>query len=99
MQDYIVKIWLENWVKVIVCGLISAIVLQYRKHFAYRKGTQLLLKSQLLQFYNKYSERGEVPFYARETIRELYEQYKALGGNGTMTVLMEKLDNLPTNHD
>ena len=99
MPDYIVKIWLENWVKVVVCGIVSAILLQYRKYFAYRKGTQVLLKAQLLQFYNKYSDRGEVPIYARETICELYEQYKALGGNGTMTVLMQKLNNLPTRHD
>jgi len=37
-----------------------------------------------------------VPIYARENIEQLYAQYTNLGGNGTITELMNKLRAMPT---
>ena len=59
-------------------------------------GTQALLRAQIIHIYNKYIEKGYVPIYERENVNELYEQYKNLGGNGTIKTLMQKLDDLPT---
>ncbi len=41
-------------------------------------------------------DKGYCPIYALENINTLYKQYHALGGNETVTELVEKLKYLPT---
>ena len=41
-------------------------------------------------------ERGYCPIYARDALELVYEAYHKLGGNGTITNLMQRLRDLPT---
>lgn len=41
-------------------------------------------------------DKGFCPIYALENINALYAQYHALGGNGIVTEIIEKLKSLPT---
>ena len=56
---------------------------------------QALLRDRIIWTYNHYMEKGFCPIYGQENIHEMYSQYKALGGNGAVTKLMEDFEKLP----
>lgn len=59
-------------------------------------GVQAILRDRIIGSYNHYMEKGYYPIYAQENVNRLYEQYHNLGGNGTVTHLVEELETLPT---
>lgn len=63
---------------------------------AVKLGLQALLRSQMISDYNKYSEKGFAPVYARDNFENCWKQYHSLGGNGVMDDLHEKFLDLPT---
>ena len=63
---------------------------------AQQKGIQALLRAQLIGDYNKWSERGYAPIYARENFENCYKNYHALGENGVMDDIRRKFMELPT---
>ena len=63
---------------------------------AIKLGLQSLLRSQLLSDWNKWSEKGYAPIYARENFQNCWKQYHALGANGVMDDIHEKFFGLPT---
>lgn len=72
-------------------------LLNFKKRLsATEKGVQALLRSSIITLYNKYIDKGYMPIYERENLDHLYTEYKALGGNGVIENLKEKLDKLPT---
>lgn len=58
-------------------------------------GMICVLRQQMIQDYNKYSERGEMPLYAKRTFVDCFDSYKALGGNGYMAEIYDKAMDLP----
>lgn len=64
-------------------------------NLALKLGLQALLRSQLIGDYNKWSERGYAPIYARENFENCWKQYHELGANGVMDGIHEKFENLP----
>lgn len=62
---------------------------------ALKLGIQALLRSQMIADYNKYSEKGYAPMYARENFENCWKQYHSLGANGVMDDLHEKFLDLP----
>ena len=69
---------------------------QKRKEDAVGLGVQALLRDRIIQAYNHYIEKGYCPIYALENVEEMYRQYHALGGNGAITELVERVKELPT---
>lgn len=63
---------------------------------AVKLGLQALLRSQMISDYNKYSEKGFAPVYARDNFENCWKQYHSLGVNGVMDDLHEKFLDLPT---
>lgn len=63
---------------------------------AVKLGLQALLRSQMFSDYNKYSEKGFAPVYARDNFENCWKQYHSLGANGVMDDLHEKFLDLPT---
>lgn len=63
---------------------------------AVKLGLQALLRSQMISDYNKYSEKGFAPVYARDNFENCWKQYHSLGANGVMDDLYEKFLDLPT---
>ena len=63
---------------------------------AVKLGLQALLRSQMISDYNKYSEKGFAPVYARDNFENCWKQYHSLGANGVMDDLQEKFLDLPT---
>lgn len=63
---------------------------------AVKLGLQALLRSQMISDYNKYSEKGFAPVYARDNFENCWKQYHSLWANGVMDDLHEKFLDLPT---
>lgn len=68
-----------------------------QKHMnAFTNGVKSLLRSEIIRNYEKYTDRGYCPIYAREPLSHVYEAYHALGGNSTATDLYKKTMALPS---
>jgi len=59
-------------------------------------GVQALLRDRLIEKYDKYSDKGYAPIYARENFENMWTQYHNLGVNGVMDSLHAKFMELPT---
>lgn len=103
LPQWIVDYWIE-WA---MAGLAGMLGLGYRKlskrlktanqeSDALRQGMRALLRDRLIQQYNYYTDKGRWPIYARDSMLDMYKQYKALGGNGAITSIMQDLEELPT---
>lgn len=99
MLEFIVKYWIEVFFGLICTGMgvIGKILYeQHKKNKALEKGVEALLRNGIVQTYNKWSEKGYCPIYARENAVRMYEPYHILGGNDVATDLIEDLKKLPT---
>ncbi|MBE6890040.1 MAG: hypothetical protein E7485_08520 [Ruminococcaceae bacterium] len=59
------------------------------------KGTQCLLRAEIIRSHEKYIDRGYCPVYAKESLTRAYQAYHKLGGNDVATALYEQLMSLP----
>lgn len=51
-----------------------------------------LLRDRFYEGYKCHVRAGYFPINDREIMRDIYEQYHALGGNGVIAYLMEELE-------
>ena len=81
-------------------AILSGIIAYVRKiqndGKALKAGIQALLRAELIKSWEKWSERGYAPIYARENFENCWVQYHALGANGVMDNIHEKFLELPT---
>ena len=80
-------------------AILSRLHRQEAQQKALEKGVQALLRDRMLHSYNKYTELGYAPVYAKENFENLYQQYHGLGGNGVMTQLRVAFMELPTEQE
>lgn len=81
----------------LIIGWLAARVGTGKKEIrALKKGMQALLRDRLLQSYRYYVEKGYATAEERDNWENMYRQYHALGENGVMDNLREKLLDLPT---
>ena len=97
----------ENWVKWLFAAALALLTAAWRivaarlkeeheKNLAIAEGVQSLLRESIVANYNRYSDRGFCPIYAKESIKKVYHAYHDLGGNDVATDLYDKLLKLPT---
>ena len=92
------------WILTVVCTILAFTVKRLTNKIkcfdvqwnAMHEGTKAMLRSNIINEYEKYKSRGGVPIYARENIEDLYKHYKVLGGNGVIDGLIKELGELPT---
>lgn len=72
------------------------LIKRIKRQEAIEEGILAILRDRIIQVYNHYNEKGYCPIYAKDNVEEMYRQYHLLGGNGTVTGLVEKLRELPT---
>ena len=63
---------------------------------AVKLGIQALLRAQMISEWNRWSDKGYAPIYARENFQNCWNQYHALGVNGVMDDIHNKFMALPT---
>jgi len=65
------------------------------KEKALSDGVQALLRESIVSAYNKYTDKGFCPIYAKESIKKVYTAYHNLEGNDVATSLYQKLLTMP----
>jgi len=105
-MDWILKYWVEVVFSLIMAGagvafrhVTSRIKRDEAEQRAIKNGMQALLRDRIYQAYNHYLDKGYYPIYARDNTNSLLNEYKALGGNGTVPDLMKRLAQLPTDEE
>ena len=63
---------------------------------ATKLGVQALLRAQMISDYNKWSDLGYAPIYARQNFENCWGHYHTLGANGVMDDIHAKFLQLPT---
>lgn len=99
---YIQAHWVE-WLFVVISGLIglgyrnicARLKIEQEKNKAIAEGVQSLLRESIVDNYNKYTDRGYCPIYAKESIKRVYVAYHKLNGNDVATELYHKLLAMP----
>ncbi len=91
---------LQTVINILAGMVISYLFAMYRQkkkeNDALKAGLQALLRDRIIQAYNHYvDDKGWIPIYAMESINTCYKSYEALGENGVIDGLMEKLKELP----
>jgi len=95
-----------NWVEWLFAAATAALAWCYRsisarlkieqtKNEAIAAGVQSLLRESIVNNYNKYSERGYAPIWAKESMKKCYAAYHNLGGNDVATELYNKILRMP----
>ena len=99
MLEFILKYWLQELFAV-VCMLIGylfkKILMLWKRQQAIENGVQALLRNELIRRYREYEVKGEISILDKENITHMYEEYKNLGGNGTVEKLYDELLDLHT---
>ena len=93
--------WLSLFgVPAIFGALTAALIAQAksakRENKALKAGIQALLRAQMISDFNKWTEKGWAPIYARENFENCWKQYHALGANGVMDDVRSRFLALPT---
>ena len=94
--------WLE-WLFTAVLAVLSYLFKlmhtqleeEKRKNEAIAEGVQSLLRESIVANYNRYSDKGFCPIYAKESIKKVYKAYHGLGGNDVATELYSKVLKMP----
>lgn len=101
MLEWLAKYGLEVVFGALTAGLGFAVKTLWRKisennirQDAIEKGIEALLRDRIVRAYYSYSERGSITLHGMENVERMYLEYHNLGGNGTVTKLVEDLREL-----
>jgi hypothetical protein len=78
-----------------IAGLLTFIKVQLATNKAIKLGVQAVLRDRLLQAYEFYMARGYANYDEKSNVRNMYDQYEALGPNGIMEQKHEDFIRLP----
>ena len=88
--------WLVPTILTALSGyLVKELKENKKSNTAIKDSMVLLLRSQITGKIEKYMELGYLPDYARSCIEDLFTQYKSLGGNHGVDLLVNLCFNLP----
>lgn len=101
-MEFIVKYWLEFLFSLVIAfiGYVAHKLGRYYKTIETSvTGVRVLLKTRIIEEYNHVKQAQCISMYQKQTILELYQEYKKLGGNGLIDDIMEQIDNIPISKD
>lgn len=89
-----------NWgIPFILSGIIGYTIKELKENKIYndamKKGLLSIIRSQLVGKCERYQKKGCLPEYARYCLEDLFNQYKALGGNHGIEKMVDKTFDLP----
>lgn len=99
MMEYIPQIVISVYASILTAVLAAVWHKQktiLSRYQAVNDGMKCLLRLEIIRDCSRFLAKGFVPVYAMENILESYEAYHALGGNGTITKMVDELKKLPT---
>lgn len=99
MLEFILKYWLQELFATIIFlmgYLFKKLAKLWKRQKAIENGVQALLRNELIRRYREYETKGEISILDQENITHMYEEYKNLGGNGTVKKIYSELLELHT---
>jgi hypothetical protein len=79
-----------------VMGYLTARIKDYKhKETRQEDALRCLLRSNITSKYYVYSELKEIPYYEKENIDRMFEQYKKMGGNSYVDTIVREINALP----
>ena len=99
MIDEIVLKVVLTVVSFVVTGFLGYLTAKV-KHYKKRDNTQeealkCLLRSNITSKYYVYTELGEIPYYEKENISYMHNQYKNMDGNTYVDEIVSEINKLP----
>lgn len=99
MTSVLISSIISCLISTVLGGVLTYLAAKWKKSTKREKalgeGVRSLLRSQLIEYHDKYTGRKYCPIYAKEAARRSYEAYHELGGNGVITKLYEDIMELP----
>lgn len=102
LLDFIAAHWVQ-WLFALVTTALAAFCRdisrrlqeEQAKNESISTGVQALLRESIVSNYNRYSDKGFCPIYAKESIKRVYTAYHGLNGNDVATELYKKILAMP----
>lgn len=91
-----IEIIIKYWVEILLTSLTTGVVYIFKQYIGLKNGMTALLRNELVRIYEKYTKLTYCPSYMKENVKEMYENYHKLGGNGMVTALVKKIYDLPS---
>ena len=83
----------------VVTGLLGYFVAKIKsykeKDTRQEEALKCLLRSNITSKYYVYNELKEIPYYEKENIDYMFEQYKMMGGNSYVETIVREINQLP----
>lgn len=99
MVDEIVLKTIVTIVGFIVTGALGYLTAKVKDHKKrdnqQQKALMCLLRSNITSKYYVYKEFGSIPYYEKENIDMMFEQYKNMNGNSYVELIVEEINKLP----
>ena len=95
---------LETIIRWVIPFILTAIITYIIKELkdnrnnnkAMKSGLLAIIRSQIVSKCEEYQKKGFLPEYARYCLEDLFKQYKTLGGNHGIEVLVTETFKLPS---
>ena len=94
LTQFIMTYWLELLLTTVTTASCACIKGLYVRNRALKLGVQAMLRDRIVTSYYHYRERKSITLHGLENVNRMYEQYHNLGGNGSVTTLVEYLRTL-----
>ena len=87
MIDFILKYWVEFLLTTLTGGVIYV----FKQYIGLKQGMQSLLRNEIVRIYDVQMKLGYCPSFMKENIKDMYESYHLLKGNGLVTSMVNQL--------
>lgn len=91
-MDFILKYWIEFLFTLLTTGVIYV----FKQYLGLKQGMISLLRNEIIRVCEKCTNDGYCVNYMKENVKEMYEAYSKLGGNGMVTIAVQALYKLPS---
>lgn len=91
MIDLIIKYWVE----LLLTTLTGGVIYVFKQYIGLKQGMQALLRNEIVRIYDEQMKMGYCSSYMKENIKDMYESYHLLKGNGLVTSMVSQLYDLP----
>ena len=90
-MELVTKFWLEWLMTIAASGMVFTCRVIWKKQKATEMGVRALLRDRLVTAYYKYTTREYISLHGLEAVESMYKEYHNLGGNGTVTKLVNDM--------
>ena len=85
-----------RWAVPVICaGILTYLVKLKNDNKAMKNGLLAIIRSQIVSKCEEYQRRCFLPEYARYCLEDLFKQYRSLGGNHGIEILVNQTFELP----